>query len=176
MEAVRAGGIDVVLMDLRMPVLDGIAATEAVMRRPDSPRVIVLTTFGADEYVVRALAAGASGFLLKDTPPAHIVEAIARVADGEPALSPAVVELLIRQVTAGPAERTTRARRLVDRLSEREREVAEAIGHGASNTGIAEDLVMSVATVKSHISRLFAKLEASNRVQVAIRMHEAGPR
>jgi DNA-binding NarL/FixJ family response regulator len=172
---VRAGGIDVVLMDIRMPVMDGIVATEAVVASADAPKVIVLTTFDADEYVVRALAAGANGFLLKDTPPADIVDAISRVVAGEPMLSPTVTEQLIRQVTdAVPDVRAGQAVERVACLTDREREVAAAVGRGASNAEIAADLHMSVATVKAHISHLFTKLDATNRVQVAIAMHEAG--
>jgi DNA-binding NarL/FixJ family response regulator len=174
-EAVRAGGIDVVLMDLRMPVMDGIAATAAIMALPDPPKVIVLTTFDADEYVVRALAAGATGFLLKDTPPAEIVAAIGKVESGEPMLSPAITTQLIRQVTDNaPDGRSESALTLVANLTDRERDVALAVGRGGSNAEIAEQLHLSVATVKAHISHLFLKLEATNRVQVAITMHDAG--
>lgn len=174
-EAVRGGGVDVVLMDIRMPVMDGIAATSAVLALPDPPKVIVLTTFDADEYVVRALAAGATGFLLKDTAPADIVAAISKVVAGEPMLSPAITTQLIRQVTdAAPDDRGHEAATSrVECLSEREREVAIAIGQGSSNAEIAAELHMSVATVKAHISHIFTKLEATNRVQVAIAMHEA---
>jgi DNA-binding NarL/FixJ family response regulator len=171
---VRAGGIDVVLMDIRMPVMDGIAATTAVLAQPDAPKVIVLTTFDADEYVVRALAAGANGFLLKDTPPGDIVDAISRVVGGEPMLSPTITEQLIRQVTdAVPDARAGQALERIACLTDREREVAVAIGHGSSNAEIAAALHMSVATVKAHISHIFTKLDATNRVQVAIAMHEA---
>lgn len=171
---VRAGGVDVVLMDIRMPVMDGIAATAAVLALPAPPRVIVLTTFDADEYVVRALAAGASGFLLKDTPPADIVDAISRVVAGEPMLSPTITAQLIRQVTdAIPDVRTDQAVSRVAALTDRETQVAVAIGGGASNAEIAANLHMSVATVKAHVSHIFTKLDATNRVQVAIAMHEA---
>jgi DNA-binding NarL/FixJ family response regulator len=175
-DAVRAGGIDVVLMDIRMPVLDGITATVAVLDLPDPPKVIVLTTFDADEYVVRALAAGANGFLLKDTPPAEIVAAIGKVIDGEPMLSPTITQQLIRQVTdAQPAQRSDEeAQARVACLTDREREVAIAVGGGSSNAEIAADLHMSVATVKAHISHVFTKLRVTNRVQVAIAMHDAG--
>jgi DNA-binding NarL/FixJ family response regulator len=174
LQRVQAGGVDVVLMDIRMPVMDGIAATAAVLALPDAPKVIVLTTFDADEYVVRALAAGANGFLLKDTPPADIVDAIGRVVEGEPMLSPAITEQLIRQVTdAVPDVRVAQAVQRVACLTEREREVAVAIGRGASNAEIAAALHMSVATVKAHVSHLFTKLDVTNRVQVAIAMHEA---
>jgi DNA-binding NarL/FixJ family response regulator len=174
-ETVRRGGVDVVLMDIRMPVMDGIAATAAILALPDPPKVIVLTTFDADEYVVRALAAGATGFLLKDTAPADIVAAITKVVAGEPMLSPTITTQLIRQVTdAAPGDRGDRASSRVACLTDREREVAIAIGQGSSNAEIATELLMSVATVKAHISHIFTKLEATNRVQVAIAMHEAG--
>ncbi|MTB86785.1 response regulator transcription factor [Aeromicrobium senzhongii] len=173
--AVREHAVDVVLMDLRMPVMDGIEATRAIVASPEPPKVLVLTTFDADDYVVRALSAGAAGFLLKDTPPPQIVDAIQKVADGEPMLSPTVTENLIRRVTADSTDtRRSGAARLVDTLSERELEVARAIGQGSSNAEIAAELFMSVATVKAHISRIFTKLDAGNRVQVAITMHEAG--
>lgn len=174
-EAVRKGDIDVVLMDLRMPVMDGIGATAAITALPDPPKVIVLTTFDADEYVVRALAAGANGFLLKDTPPAEIVAAIGKVEAGEPMLSPAITTQLIRQVTDhAPDDRSASARARVATLTDRERDVALAVGQGSSNAEIAEQLHLSIATVKAHISHLFLKLEATNRVQVAICMHDAG--
>ncbi|MEJ7636166.1 response regulator transcription factor [Aeromicrobium sp.] len=173
-DAVQAGGIDVVLMDIRMPVLDGIAATTAVLALPEPPKVIVLTTFDADEFVVRALAAGANGFLLKDTPPAEIVAAIGKVVAGEPMLSPTITQQLIRQVTdAAPDQRDDEARSRVAGLTERELEVAVAVGGGSSNAEIAAALHMSVATVKAHISHIFTKLGVTNRVQVAIAMHDA---
>jgi DNA-binding NarL/FixJ family response regulator len=175
LDRVRDGGVDVVLMDLRMPVMDGIEATAAIRAMPSPPSVLVLTTFDADDYVVRALAAGAHGFLLKDTPPAQIVDAIATVRSGEPALSPSITRRLIEQVTDGTGDqRGDRAVSLVQTLTDREREVALAIGRGASNAEIASELHLSLATVKAHISHLFTKLEAVNRVQVAITMHDAG--
>lgn len=167
--------VDVVLMDIRMPVLDGLEATTRILAKPNAPRIIILTTFDADEYVVRALAAGATGFLLKDTPPADIVDAIIKVADGEPMLSPTITTQLIRQVTESATDaRQNEATDRVALLTERELEVAQAIGRGASNAEIAQELFMSVATVKAHISHLFDKLNASNRVQVAITIHDAG--
>lgn len=173
-ECVRTGDVDVVMMDIRMPIMDGIAATAAVLALPSPPKVIVLTTFDADEYVVRALAAGANGFLLKDTPPADIVDAISRVVAGEPMLSPTITAHLIRQVTdAAPDVRVDEALARVAQLTDREQEVAIAIGRGSSNAEIATTLHMSVATVKAHISHIFTKLDATNRVQVAIAMHEA---
>ena len=166
---------DVVLMDIRMPHLDGLETTARLMRRSDPPQVIVLTTFDADEYVVQALSDGASGFLLKDTPPTQIVDAVRKVAAGEPMLSPSVTAQLIRRVANHPTgDRVTQARTRMDRLSEREREVAIAVGRGLSNADIAHELYMSVATVKAHVSRLLVKLESDNRVQIAICVHDAG--
>ncbi|HEY7272712.1 MAG TPA: response regulator transcription factor [Actinoplanes sp.] len=171
--AVAAHRPDVVLMDLRMPTIDGLAATEALRRRPDAPEVIVLTTFDADEYVLRALRAGAGGFLLKDTPPAEILRAVHKVAHGEATLSPTVTRQLIAHV-AGPQPVRSDARRLLGRLSERERDVALALGRGRSNAEISAELFMSVATVKAHVSRLLTKLELNNRVQIALLVHDAG--
>ncbi len=172
---------DVVLMDIRMPRLDGLAATRELLTRADPPRVIVLTTFDADEQVVEALAAGADGFLLKDTPPAEILEAIRKVVDDEPMLSPSVTRTLIRRLRDEPdpaesaaAERADQARRQLDALTEREREVALLVGKGLSNAEIAAELYLSVPTVKAHVSRLFDKLGTANRVQIAICVHDAG--
>ncbi|RLV50122.1 DNA-binding response regulator [Nocardioides mangrovicus] len=178
---------DVVLMDIRMPVMDGLEATERLCGDRDTddeegdalPRVIVLTTFAADDYVVRALTVGASGFLLKDTPPADIVEAIRTVARGEPMLSPQALSSLIRQVTdrapgRGDADRAEQARRQLATLTDRERDVADAVGRGLSNADIARELHLSVPTVKAHVSRLFDKLAVENRVQIAIIVHDAG--
>ncbi|MDT9591954.1 response regulator transcription factor [Nocardioides zeae] len=165
---------DVILMDIRMPEVDGLEATTAIHARPEPPRVIVLTTFDADDYVVSALAAGADGFLLKDTPPGEIVEAIRKVAGGEPMLSPSVTQTLIRRVRAGSDPRTSEAEARLATLTEREREVAVAVGKGLSNADIAAELYLSVPTVKAHVSRLFDKLGATNRVQIAICVHDAG--
>jgi DNA-binding NarL/FixJ family response regulator len=162
---------DVVLMDIRMPRMDGLAATEQIRGRDGAPEIIILTTFDADEHVVRALRAGAGGFLLKDTPPAEIINAIRRVAAGEPILSPSVTRRLIAQVTE---VHRSPARELLGRLSDREREVVIAIGQGKSNAQIAAELYMSVATVKAHVSRLLTKLDLNNRVQVALLAHDAG--
>ncbi|RFC71467.1 response regulator transcription factor [Streptomyces sp. AcE210] len=167
---------DVVLMDIRMPDVDGLAATEALRARPDAPDVIVLTTFHADEQVLRALRAGAAGFVLKDTAPAEIVEAVRRVASGAPVLSPTVTRQLITRAT-GPdpqQDRRARARERLAELADREREVAVAVGRGAANAEIAAELYMSVATVKAHVSRILAKLGLNNRVQIALLTHDAG--
>ena len=171
---------DVVLMDIRMPRLDGLAATRELHARPEPPRVIVLTTFDADEHVVEALAAGADGFLLKDTPPPEIVAAIRKVVDDEPMLSPSVTRTLIRRLRADSTEpdtghdRAEQALRRLDTLTGREHEVALAIGRGLSNAEIAAELHLSVPTVKAHVSRLFDKLQVTNRVQIAICTHDAG--
>ncbi|AXO33459.1 putative two-component system response regulator [Micromonospora sp. B006] len=178
-EAVAAHAPDVVLMDIRMPRVDGLAATEALRATADPPEVLVLTTFDADEQVLRALRAGASGFLLKDTPPAEIVAAVRRVAAGEATLSPAVTRKLIAHVTGsapvpGPDPKRERAVRLLDGLSEREREVAVLLGRGRTNAEISAELFMSVATVKAYVSRLLTKLDLNNRVQVALLVQDAG--
>jgi len=166
---------DVVLMDIRMPGMDGLAATEIVRTRDHSPEVIVLTTFDADDHVLSALRAGASGFLLKDTAPADIVRAIRAVAAGEPILSPTITRRLIEHATGSEGgERRRHAREQLDLLTGREREVAVAIGRGKSNAEISRELYMSIATVKAHVSRLLEKLEFNNRVQIALLAHDAG--
>lgn len=173
--AVDAYKPDVVLMDIRMPGMDGLAATEALRSRETAPQIIVLTTFDADDHVLRALRAGAAGFLLKDTPPPEILRAIRLVAAGEAMLSPAVTRRLIEHVADdGLGARRAHACELLDRLTDREREVAVAIGQGKSNAEIAGELYMSVATVKAHVSRLLQKLELGNRVQIALLAHDAG--
>ena len=165
-------------MDIRMPRVDGIAATERLLATQRPPRVLVLTTFDADDMVLRALQAGAAGFLLKDTPPDELIAAVRTVAAGHPSLSPSVTAQLIAAVTEtsspdGDDEAAARARTLLASLTEREREVAEAVGAGLSNTEIASQLYMSVPTVKSHVGRVFAKLGVDNRVQVALVVRDA---
>jgi DNA-binding NarL/FixJ family response regulator len=165
----------VVLMDIRMPGRDGIAATAELRRRADAPEVIVLTTFALDEYVLGALRAGASGFLLKDTPPRELVEAVRIVAGGEAMLSPAVTRQLIGHVaddTAGVRREAAVAR--LAALSARERDVALGVAEGLANAEIGERLSLSEATVKAHVSRVLAKLDATNRVQVALLARDAG--
>jgi DNA-binding NarL/FixJ family response regulator len=166
---------DVVLMDIRMPGMDGLAATEALRGRVQAPEVIVLTTFDADEHVLRALRAGAAGFLLKDTPPAEIVAAIREVARGNPVLSPAVTRRLIARVAGTDHDRRrAQARARLALLNDREREVAAAVGQGGSNAEIGAALYLSVPTVKTHVSSILTKLDLNNRVQIALLVHDAG--
>ena len=161
---------DVILMDIRMPRLDGIAATRLVRAQPHPPAVIVLTTFDADELVLRALQAGAAGFLLKDSPPADIVRAIDSVHAGDGTLSPRITRRLITLIAGDPdaATRREQARQRLAALTPREREVAAAIASGSSNAEIAARLHISLATVKAHVSQLLVKLDAANRVQIAL--------
>ncbi len=174
-EAVRRHRPDVVLMDVRMPRLDGLAATRAVVALDPAPRVVVLTTFDLDDYVFRALEAGASGFLLKDTPPRDLVNAVRVVAAGEAMLSPTVTTRLIGHFAAGGAStRQREARERLASLTARETDVLLAVARGLSNADIGRELFMSEATVKAHVSRLLAKLDVANRVQIAILAHDAG--
>ena len=172
--AVRQYRPDVVLMDIRMPEMDGITATAALRRLDPPPQVIVLTTFRADEHVVAALRAGASGYVVKDTPPADIINAVRLVAAGDAIVSPSVTRTLLSHFANTEAsERHRAASQRLAALTDREREVATAVGAGASNAEIAASLFMSEATVKAHVSRLLSKLDASNRVQIAILVHDA---
>jgi DNA-binding NarL/FixJ family response regulator len=174
-EAVRRHRPDVVLMDIRMPRQDGLATTTELQRLPQPPKVIVLTTFDLDDYVFRALQAGASGFLLKDTPPRELVHAVRVVAEGEAMLSPAVTRRLIGHFAAGGrTDRQRAAKARLTALTDRELEVLGAVGRGMSNAEIGRELFMSEATVKAHVSRVLVKLDATNRVQVAILAHDAG--
>ncbi|MEU6533083.1 response regulator transcription factor [Streptomyces sp. NPDC046928] len=166
---------DVVLMDIRMPGVDGLTATERLRARQDPPQVVLLTTFHADDQVLRALRAGAAGFVLKDTPPAEIVDAVRKVAAGDPVLSPAVTRRLMDHAAGTAADtRRAHARGRLTVLNDREREVAVAVGRGLSNAEIAGELYMSVATVKTHVSRVLAKLDLNNRVQIALLAYDAG--
>jgi DNA-binding NarL/FixJ family response regulator len=165
---------DVVLMDIRMPRMDGLAATRRLLDRGTSARIIVLTTFDTDDMVVTALSYGAAGFLLKDTSPADLVDAVRRVAAGQPILSPSVTAQLIATVTRPRDEAVQRsARARLARLTDREREVAEAVSEGLTNAEIADRLHLGVATVKTHVGALFSKLDVTNRVQIARCLHEA---
>ena len=166
---------DLVLMDIRMPVLNGLEATRQLHAASDPPKVIVLTTFDADDQVIEALAAGADGFLLKDTAPDEIVHAIRTVAGGEAMLSPSVTRTVIGRVRSqGVTERTRAAASRLSLLTDREKEVATSVGRGLTNADIAAELYLSVPTVKAHVSRLFEKLDVTNRVQIAMVVHDAG--
>ena len=173
--AARALRPEVVLMDIRMPRVDGLAATRQILDQPDPPKVVILTTFHLDEYVYSALQAGASGFLLKDTPPRQFVTAIRAVAAGSEMLSPAVTRRLIAEYMA-PRDHPQRveSRRKLALLSDRERDVLTLIGRGLSNADAAQNLFMSEATIKTYVSRMLTKLELTNRTQAAILAHEAG--
>jgi len=174
-DAVGRDRPDVVLMDIRMPRLDGLAATTAIRARPQPPAVVVLTTFDGDDEVFRALEAGATGFLLKDTPPVELLRAVRLAAAGDSMLSPTVTRRVITRFTA--EDRSNRRRQALDRLrdlTEREREVLVEIGRGHANADIAKSLFMSEATVKTHVSHLFEKLSVTNRVQLAIAAFRAG--
>ncbi|MGA8115717.1 MAG: response regulator transcription factor [Actinocatenispora sp.] len=169
LDAVRRHRPDVVLMDIRMPRMDGLDATTALRALPRPPAVIVLTTFALDDYVFRALEAGATGFLLKDTPPDELVQAVRRAAAGDSMLSPAVTRRVIdRFTTEDRGQRRREALARLDGLTAREREVLVEIGLGHANSAVAAHLHMSEATVKSHVTHLFEKLGATNRVQLAI--------
>lgn len=173
--AVAAHTPDVVIMDIRMRRMSGLAATAAVMTRPRPPKVLVLTTFDLDEYVFDALTAGASGFLLKEGSPREIIEAVRVVAAGEMMLSPRTTTTLIGHFVATRLDpRRERARARLAGLSEREREVVREVARGRSNAEIAASLFLSEATVKTHITRSFAKVDVSNRVQLTIFAYEAG--
>jgi DNA-binding NarL/FixJ family response regulator len=165
---------DVVLMDVRMPVMDGIEATRRIRAAGDgAPRVLVLTTFGLDEYVFDALRAGASGFLLKDTPRRQLVEAIHVVAEGEALLAPSVTRRLIEEFATRP-DRTARDDRSVSELTAREREALELVARGMTNAEIAATMFVGEATVKTHVSHVLMKLGLRDRVQAVIFAYEHG--
>lgn len=174
LELVDRHAPDVVLMDIRMPGTDGLSATETLRRRPQAPQVVVLTTFDADDHVLRALRAGAAGFLLKDTPPDELVLAIRHAAAGRPVLSPEVTRRLIDRVAGSDRDSGREAaRRRLALLAERERTIAVELGAGRSNAEIAARHHVSVATVKTHVSSILTKLDLNNRVQVALLVHDA---
>lgn len=178
-DAVRRVPIDVALLDIRMPKVDGLAAVEEITRIAPAVRVLMLTTFGEEAYVARALRAGAAGFLLKDTEPTQILHAVRAAAAGDAVLSPGVARQVIERSLAADDQGITsaRARRAHDRLaalSPREREVLLWIGHGLANAEIGARLGLSAGTVKVHVSRILGKLGCANRVQAAILAHDAG--
>ena len=166
---------DVVLMDLRMPVLDGIAAIEQIVKLADPPVVVVLTTFDADQYVLRALRAGAAGFLVKSTPPEDLIGLVRVAAEGHTVLSPAAARRLIAaSASADSQPAAERARKLTGSLTEREAEVLACLGEGLSNAQIAGRLYLSEATVKGYVSRMLEKLGLDNRTQAGLLAHDAG--
>jgi DNA-binding NarL/FixJ family response regulator len=170
---VRRERPDVALMDVQMPVMDGLEATRQIMAEPDtSTRVLILTTFDLDDYVYEALRAGASGFLLKDTPPDDFVAAVRVIAAGEALLAPTVTRRLIAEFARRPTPETTQTR--LAALTERERDVLTAAAGGLSNAEIAERLSMSKATAKTHVSHLLAKLGAHDRAQLVMIAYETG--
>ncbi|GHE36056.1 DNA-binding response regulator [Streptomyces longispororuber] len=176
-DAVRAAARyrpDVLLMDVRMPGMDGLAAAARAAAAPGAPKVVMLTTFDLDEYVHDALRAGAVGFLLKDTPPRDLIAAVHTVAAGGAMLAPTVTRRLIRHYATGVPARTEQARDRLTALTDREKEVLRAVARGLSNAETGRALFMSEATVKAHVSRTLAKLGVANRVQAAIVAYEAG--
>jgi DNA-binding NarL/FixJ family response regulator len=177
-EAVRmaeATAPDVILMDIRMPVLDGIGATRRILSAPGErhPRVVILTTFDLDKYVYAALGEGASGFLLKDTPPERIVSAIHTIVAGDLLISPRITRRLVEIHSRHHRASAFRHGRL-EVLTPREKEVLRLVGHGLSNVQIAEHLVLSEATIKTHVKRVMAKLELSSRAQAVVVAYESG--
>ena len=173
-DVVRRSRPDVVLMDIRMPIVNGLDATRTVLAMPEPvPRIIMLTTFDADEYVFAALRAGASGFLLKDSTPEELIHAVRVVARGEALLTPKVTRTLITDFAARPAPAQRPDARLGD-LTDREREVLVLVARGLANREIAEELVMAEQTVKTHVSRMLAKLSLRDRTQLVIAAYESG--
>ena len=170
----RTRRVDVVLMDIRMPELDGLSATEQILSLPDPPRVLMLTTFGLDEYVSRAIAVGAAGFLLKDSSADSLIDAIRAVARGDSVLSPAVTRLVVEQARRGAMGPDPGSVPGIDDLTERERDVLEQLAMGRSNAEIAAALYLSEATVKTHVGRVLTKLGVRDRVQAVIAAFRAG--
>jgi len=171
---VRAHRPDVVLMDIRMPEMDGLEATALVTAESPETRVLILTTFDLDEYVFQALRAGASGFLLKDTQPDDLLAAVHVVADGEALLAPKITRRLIEQFVQEPEAAPVPRNPGLDTLTDREQEVLSAVARGLSNAEIAEQLFMSHATAKTHVSRLLTKLDCRDRAQLVMLAYESG--
>jgi DNA-binding NarL/FixJ family response regulator len=164
---------DVVLMDVRMPVLDGISATRELSAAPDAPRILILTTFDVDDYVFEALSAGAAGFLLKDASPEELARAVRVIAAGDALLSPSATRTLIERFAATRGPRRT-DRVVLGELTDREREILIGVAQGESNSEIAARLFIAEQTVKTHVSRILAKLGARDRAQLVIAAYEAG--
>jgi DNA-binding NarL/FixJ family response regulator len=172
----RALRPDVVLMDIRMPELDGLEATRRILANSDGdgPKILMLTTFDLDEYVYEALRAGASGFLLKDTPPEQLVAAIHVVAEGDALLSPSVTKRVISEFVRGAGPKPEAQFPRLDELTARELEVLKLIARGLSNAEIAKELFVSETTVKTHVARILMKLSLRDRVQAVVLAYEAG--
>ncbi len=170
--------VDVVLMDVRMPAMDGLTATAQITAQADAPKVVVLTTFDLDEYVLDAIRAGASGFLLKDAPPEEMLAAIRTVHRGDAVIAPSstrrLLEHLVQVLPAAENGADDPARRAIDDLTDREREVLVLMARGRSNTEIGGDLFVAEATVKTHVGRILAKLGVRDRVQAVVAAYEAG--
>ncbi|WP_040156258.1 response regulator transcription factor [Mobilicoccus massiliensis] len=173
-EAAKTHEVDVVLMDIRMPRLDGVEATRRVCALPNAPRVVVLTTFDLDEYVFAALKAGAAAFLLKDAGPAELLTAIRAVHRGDAVVAPSTTRRLLERVVPGLPDSGERADARLDVLTDREREVLEAVAKGLTNGEIAATLYLAEATVKTHIGRILAKLDLRDRVQMVVIAYETG--
>jgi DNA-binding NarL/FixJ family response regulator len=173
-ELVRRHQVEVALLDIRMPNVDGLAAAAEIRRLVPRTQVLMLTTFGEEEYVARALRAGATGFLLKDTPPDELIAAVRVAARGEAILSPRVTRQLIERYLGPDARRGEQARQRLGVLTETERAVLAHVGDGLSNAEVAKALLMSEGTAKAHISRILTKLGCANRVQAAILAHDGG--
>ena len=173
LEQVRLTRPDVVLMDIRMPVLDGLSATERLMATADPPRVVVLTTFDQNEYVVRALRAGAYGFLLKDAPASRLVAAVRAAAGGDALIDPVITRRLVENF-ASPAEEPAELPAALQALTDREQEVLRQIARGLSNVEIAAQIVVAETTVKTHVARILAKLGVRDRVQAVVLAYESG--
>ncbi|MEU2956628.1 response regulator transcription factor [Streptomyces xanthochromogenes] len=174
-ELARSHGVDVVLLDIQMPEMDGLSALAELRRTVPAARVIILTTFGERENVLRALEHGGAGFLLKDTAPAELIRAVRAAAAGDAYLSPGATRHVVDQLATGrAAARAEEARRRVGVLSEREREVLALLGEGLSNADAGRRIHMSEATVKTYVSRILSKLDCENRVQAALLARDAG--
>jgi DNA-binding NarL/FixJ family response regulator len=173
-EVLRSTAVDVVLMDVRMPRMDGVEATRRICAEPEAPKVLILTTFDLDEYAFTGLKAGASGFMLKDVPPNELLNAIRSVHSGDAVVAPSTTRRLLDRFSSMLPSATKPRHKEIDRLTEREREVMLLVAQGLSNGEIAGRLVLSEATVKTHVGRILTKLALRDRVQVVVLAYESG--